>query len=278
MLDIPQREYTCQDIYSLRDRALRSSAGTEVDITIYFTNRDPVGPYHLKVGARRTLHQRFNDLRDPEPIPRATPYASVITSNVPIVVQHTRLVRELLPLIEVKEDGAWRTELAETRSKAEAVDARRAQIEGDPINPERIFTELSPRLPDRCLVTGDAGTSTNWLARHLKMRDGMKFSLLGGLATMGSAVPYAIAAKFAFPDRVAIALTGDGAMQMNGLNERKGCRTFHTRPMRNRSASWGFVLTKSLATSLRKGDPEEVPVIVDQIKQLAAGLLPRKRP
>lgn len=189
------------------------------------------------MGARRTLHQRFNDLRDPEPIPRATPYASVITSNVPIVVQHTRLVRELLPLIEVKEDGAWRTELAETRSKAEAVDARRAQIEGDPINPERIFTELSPRLPDRCLVTGDAGTSTNWLARHLKMRDGMKFSLLGGLATMGSAVPYAIAAKFAFPDRVAIALTGDGAMQMNGLNERKGCRTFHTRPMRNRSAS-----------------------------------------
>lgn len=63
----------------------------DVDITIYFTNREPLGPYRITVGARRTLHQRFNDLRDPEPIPRATPYASVITSNVPIVVQHTRL-------------------------------------------------------------------------------------------------------------------------------------------------------------------------------------------
>jgi len=63
----------------------------EVDITVYFSNREPAGPYRVTVGARRTLHQRFNDLRDPEPIPRATPYASVITSNVPIVVQHTRL-------------------------------------------------------------------------------------------------------------------------------------------------------------------------------------------
>ncbi|MGH7684873.1 MAG: thiamine pyrophosphate-dependent enzyme, partial [Vulcanimicrobiaceae bacterium] len=128
-------------------------------------------------------------------------------------------LHELLPLLEQKEDRSWRERLTATRRKSEAVGARRAEIEGHPINPEVIFTELSPRLPDRCIVTGDAGTSTNWLARHLHMRKGMKFSLSGGLATMGGGVPYAIAAKFAFPDRVAICLTGDGAMQMNGLNE-----------------------------------------------------------
>jgi pyruvate dehydrogenase (quinone) len=87
------------------------------------------------------------------------------------------------------------------------------------INPELIFTTLAGSLPDNAIITPDAGTSTNFAARHLPMRSGMKFSLSGGLATMGSAVPYAIAAKFAFPDRVAVALTGDGAMQMNGLLE-----------------------------------------------------------
>ena len=73
------------------------------------------------------------------------------------------------------------------------------------INPELVFPELSERLPDGAIVTADAGTSTNFAARHLRMRRGMKFSLSGGLATMGSGVPYAIAAKFAYPERVAIA-------------------------------------------------------------------------
>jgi hypothetical protein len=63
----------------------------QVRITIYFKDREPAGPYRVKVGARRTLHLRFNDLKDPEPIPRGTDYASVIESDVPIVVQHTRL-------------------------------------------------------------------------------------------------------------------------------------------------------------------------------------------
>jgi len=125
----------------------------------------------------------------------------------------------LLPKLRTDRDDTWRNQLANWREHGERVDATRAKIAGNPINPEVVFTELSPRLPDDCIVTGDAGTATNFLARHLKMRRGMKFSLSGGLATMGSAVPYAIAAKFAFPERVAIALTGDGAMQMNGLNE-----------------------------------------------------------
>ena len=62
-----------------------------VEITIYYADREPVGPYRLSVPARRTLHARFNDLRDPETIPRDTPYSSVIRSDVPLVAQHTRL-------------------------------------------------------------------------------------------------------------------------------------------------------------------------------------------
>jgi hypothetical protein len=83
------------------DRALTShetvcllNAGAQdadIAITLYFSDREPVGPYRLVLGARRTLHLRFNDLDDPEPVPRDTDYASVIESSVPIVVQHTRL-------------------------------------------------------------------------------------------------------------------------------------------------------------------------------------------
>ena len=66
-------------------------ADANVEITIYFADREPAGPYRIDVPARRTKHVRFNDLTDPEPIPRATDYSSVIRSDVPIVVQHTRL-------------------------------------------------------------------------------------------------------------------------------------------------------------------------------------------
>ncbi len=95
----------------------------------------------------------------------------------------------------------------------------RAMNDGDPINPQRVFWELSSRLPENCILSADSGSSANWYARDVKIRRGMKASLSGTLATMGPGVPYAIAAKFAFPDRVAIALVGDGAMQMNGNSE-----------------------------------------------------------
>ncbi|HEY4442008.1 MAG TPA: thiamine pyrophosphate-requiring protein, partial [Candidatus Elarobacter sp.] len=126
----------------------------------------------------------------------------------------------LLPLLETKTDPSWRDRIAKAREKGERINEKRAEITGiDGINPEDVFVALNERLPDRCIVTADAGTSTNWVARHLQMRSGMMFSLSGGLATMGSAVPYAIAAKMAYPERIAIAVTGDGAMQMNGMNE-----------------------------------------------------------
>jgi pyruvate dehydrogenase (quinone) len=124
----------------------------------------------------------------------------------------------LLPYLQRKSDTSWREKIARDRAQEEEVHESRAAVEGNGVNPAVVFRELNARLPDRCILSADAGTSTNWAARHLEMRRGMKFSLSGGLATMGSAVPYAIAAKFAFPERVSIALTGDGAMQMNGLN------------------------------------------------------------
>ena len=94
----------------------------------------------------------------------------------------------------------------------------RAMQPATPINPQRVFWELSPRLPDNCILTGDSGTVANWYGRDIKMRRGMKGSLSGSLASLGCATPYALAAKMAFPDRTVIAFIGDGAMQMNGLN------------------------------------------------------------
>ena len=128
-------------------------------------------------------------------------------------------LRALLPLLTYKEDRGWRKTIEANVADWWKVLEARAYVEANPVNPQRVFWELSPRLPGNAILCGDAGTVANWYARDLKFRTGMKASLSGTLATMGSAVPYAIAAKFAFPDRPAFALVGDGAMQMNGLAE-----------------------------------------------------------
>jgi pyruvate dehydrogenase (quinone) len=94
----------------------------------------------------------------------------------------------------------------------------RAMDDANPLNPLRVFHELSPRLPDNCILTADSGSATNWWARHLKLRKGMKAALSGTLATMCPGVPYAFAAKMAYPDRPVLAALGDGAMQMLGIN------------------------------------------------------------
>lgn len=125
----------------------------------------------------------------------------------------------LLPRLEQKKDASWREAIAKNKKEWYEIEKDRVHQSADPINPQLLFWSLNERLPDGAIVTGDAGTPTNWMARHLMVRQGMKMSLSGNLATMGSAVPYAIAAKFAFPDRCVISLPGDGAMQMNGLNE-----------------------------------------------------------
>ncbi len=94
----------------------------------------------------------------------------------------------------------------------------RAHQEADPINPELLFWEASPRLPDNAIIAANSGSSANWFARAIKVRPGMKASLSGTLATMCPGVPYATAAKFCYPDRVAVGFVGDGAMQMLGIN------------------------------------------------------------
>jgi pyruvate dehydrogenase (quinone) len=92
-------------------------------------------------------------------------------------------------------------------------------VSAEPINPEQVFHELSPLLPDDSMITSDSGSAANWYARHLRFRGRMRGTLSGTLATMCPGLPYAVGAKFAHPDRPAIALVGDGAMQMNGINE-----------------------------------------------------------
>ncbi len=128
-------------------------------------------------------------------------------------------LQALLPLLHYKEDRSWRNDVeTNVRQWWEAV-ADRAMQDADPINPQRVFQELSPMLPENCIITADSGTSAFWFARNIKIRPGMLASLSGNLSSMCPAVPYAIAAKFAYPDRVPIAFVGDGAMQMLGMNE-----------------------------------------------------------
>ncbi|HET7513116.1 MAG TPA: thiamine pyrophosphate-requiring protein [Chthoniobacterales bacterium] len=127
-------------------------------------------------------------------------------------------LRALIPLLERKSDGSWREQIEGAIKDWWKVLEARAMNEAKPINPERVFWELSPRLPDNCILSSDSGSAANWFARDLKVRRGMMASLSGNLATMGPGVPYAVAAKFAWPDRPVIALVGDGAMLMNGIN------------------------------------------------------------
>ena len=136
-----------------------------------------------------------------------------------LIGDSTETLRALIPLLERKEDRSWREWIEEQVEKWWNVLEARAMNEADPVNPQRVFWELSPRLPDNAILAADSGSAANWYARDIKIRPGMMASLSGNLATMGCGVPYAIAAKFAFPDRVVVALVGDGAMQMSGNME-----------------------------------------------------------
>ena len=138
--------------------------------------------------------------------------------EVNLVGDSAATLRALIPLLKRKADRKWRgtieTNVKDWWKTLEAI----AHQDGEPINPQRVFWELSPKLPDRCILVGDSGSGTNWYARDVKLRRGMMGTVSGGLATMGCGVPYAIGAKFAHPDRPVIAMVGDGAMQMNGIN------------------------------------------------------------
>ncbi len=139
--------------------------------------------------------------------------------EVALVGDSAATLRALLPLLDYKRDRSWQEKIeGEVREWWEIVEAR-ALDDADPVNPQLVFSTLSERLPDGCILAADSGSAANWFARNLRLRPGMMASISGTLATMGCGVPYAFAAKLAYPDRVTIALVGDGAMQMNGLAE-----------------------------------------------------------
>jgi pyruvate dehydrogenase (quinone) len=138
--------------------------------------------------------------------------------EVGLVGDSKATLRALIPHLQPKRDLGWQQQIEQNVARWWKVLEARAMNDAKPINPQRVFWELSPRLPDHCILTCDSGSAANWYARDLKLRRGMIASLSGGLATMGPAIPYAIAAKYAYPDRPAIAMLGDGAMQMNGIS------------------------------------------------------------
>lgn len=139
--------------------------------------------------------------------------------DVNLVGDAQATLRALIPLLTKQQDRSWREEIEKNVADwRDSMDAE-AAVSADPVNPMRIFTEFSDRLPDRAIVTADSGSAANWYARHIRFRSDTRGSLSGNLATMGPGVPYAIGAKFGHPDRPAVAFVGDGAMQMNGMAE-----------------------------------------------------------
>jgi pyruvate dehydrogenase (quinone) len=128
-------------------------------------------------------------------------------------------LQALLPRLRRKEDRAWRQTIESEIAEWQRVLDDRAHMDADPMNPQRVVWELSRQLPPDAILTADSGSSTNWWARYLRLGRDNLASLSGTLATMGPGVPYAVAAKLAFPERPVIAFVGDGAFQMNGMNE-----------------------------------------------------------
>jgi pyruvate dehydrogenase (quinone) len=135
--------------------------------------------------------------------------------DVALVGDAGATLRALLPR---RENGRWRETIEKSVRETWHDEEEKARLPATPLNPELMFWELSEHLPEAAMVTVDTGMSTTFVARALKFRQGMKMAVSGTLATMGPAIPYATAAKFAFPNRPVFAFVGDGAMQMLGLN------------------------------------------------------------
>ena len=186
------------------DERLRHAADGRVELPVL---RVPArgGP-----GARRA--DRHRRPHDRHPLPDGASTSSATRSET---------LRALLPLLERKDDRSWREQIEERgRGLVEADGASARMEDADPINPQRVFWELSPRLPDRCILTADSGSAANWFARDLRLREGMMASLSGNARDDGPRRARTRSPRSSrYPDRPAIALVGDGAMQMNGLAE-----------------------------------------------------------
>ena len=139
--------------------------------------------------------------------------------EVNLVADAKAALRALIPHLRRKEDRSWRDGIEKNVARWWETMEMEAKVSADPVNPLRLFSELSPQLPDNAIVTADSGSAANWYARNLRFRGDIRGSLSGNLATMGPGVPYGIGAKFAHPNRPVIVFAGDGAMQMNGMAE-----------------------------------------------------------
>ena len=139
--------------------------------------------------------------------------------EVNLVGDAAATLRALIPRLRRNDDRSWRESVEQNVARWWEVMEAEAMVDADPVNPLRLFHELSGRLPDDAIVAADSGSSANWYARQLRFRGNMRGSLSGNLATMGPGVPYGIGAKFGHPDRPVIVFEGDGAMQMDGLAE-----------------------------------------------------------
>jgi pyruvate dehydrogenase (quinone) len=140
-------------------------------------------------------------------------------ADVMLIGDAKETLRALEPHLVRKEERAWRERIEKSVRDWWDIVQRRAMMDGEPMNPQRVVHELSLVLPDNAIISADSGSSTNWYARQLRLKQGNLASLSGTLATMVPGVPYAIAAKLAHPDRPVIAFVGDGAFQMLGMNE-----------------------------------------------------------
>jgi pyruvate dehydrogenase (quinone) len=139
--------------------------------------------------------------------------------EVGLVGDAAETLERLLHLLPEPEDLSWRAEVEEAVRSWHALAEERAQLPADPVNPELVIRTLSWRLPENAMVSVDVGSVTYWYARHLRLPRGVPAHLSSTLASMGSALPYGLAAKLDQPHRPLVALAGDGAMQMNGIAE-----------------------------------------------------------
>jgi pyruvate dehydrogenase (quinone) len=139
-------------------------------------------------------------------------------ADVALVGDAAATLNALLPLLRQRKRDSWRETIEKNVAEMWEEEDRKSHLDGNPLNPELFFWELTKRLPDNVVIAADTGMSTTFFARAVKLRRGMKTAISGTLATMGPAVSFALAAKFAFPERPAIAFVGDGAMQMLGMN------------------------------------------------------------
>jgi pyruvate dehydrogenase (quinone) len=140
-------------------------------------------------------------------------------TEVNLIGDSAETLKALIPRLERKQERSWRERIERGVERWWKVVEARSMNPAHPLNPQRVLWELSSQLPDDAMISCDCGTATAWYARNVKMKPTMIGSLSGTLLSMGSGVPYAVAAKFCHPDRPAIALVGDGAMQMNGISE-----------------------------------------------------------